>query len=150
MATSKELAKDPFSDVEPARHEQAERVSALILKYEPAVEPFEHDPADVDLTQFEQLTAPTQYDENTAPAAILRSPDGRILWLSVFRNPDTNKAVRYSATVVDAPHSPGERQTYGYYIDQRGFLADRRLATSNEAVELEHLIEVSEQFNPFD
>ncbi|MGF7228750.1 MAG: hypothetical protein ACQR33_02075 [Candidatus Saccharibacteria bacterium] len=95
---------------------QLEQLRDLIFFHEPEVGPFDGYPSKeildehhASLNDFELMTATPSYDETLAPSSILRAPDKRVLWLSTFRNPDTNQWISQHITIIDPPINRSSR-----------------------------------------
>ncbi|HTE57163.1 MAG TPA: hypothetical protein VK694_00305 [Verrucomicrobiae bacterium] len=135
--------------------DQLRQLRDTVLGHEPTAPPFDGIPADVSLTRFIDLAAPPLFDEKLAPSAVLRGPDKRAVWLSVFRDPDTNRMLKQSILLVDPPINRSERpeipQVSYELLEDLGRLAVRRIAappvTSEEVTALQELIDLSEDFD---
>ncbi len=144
-------------DLRPTQ-QQLRDLRATVFNYEPKIEPFMGLPAGIDLNDFEILASPPTFDETIAPSTTLRAPDKRVIWLSVFRNPDTNRVLRPSIMILDPPINRDERkelprEDYEILEVPLGRLAIERFSsppmTSVEVTALQSLIVSSEEFNGF-
>lgn len=144
--------------------DQLKKLSDTILQHEPQVSPFDGLPSkavldefDTDLDDFEILAGPPSYDETLAPAQTLRTTDRRVVWLSVFRNPDTNEPIQLHIMVIDPPINRSERPevpkedydlggTMGKYAIEH---FNSPPMTGTEVDALQELIDSAEPFNAF-
>lgn len=147
-----------MAEASPPTQDQLHQLRETILSYEPDIQPFDGIPGGIDLRNFETLTAPPTVDETSAPAATLKAPDKRVIWLSVFRNPDTNAIVKPTIMILDPSANLGEREeipqeNYELLEGPLGWLAiehcDAPAMTATEVAALQELIDRSEVFDPF-
>lgn len=137
--------------------EQLANLQRAIFARETVREPFDDIPKGVNPGDFVELTAPVTYDETIAPATTLRAPDGRVIWLSIFRNPDNNGVISENILIVDPPINrdkraeiPEESYMLKPILGQFAILnADLQEPDTIKVLELQQLIEQSEPFNPF-
>jgi hypothetical protein len=144
-------------DLEPTQ-EQLRKLRDLVFEYEPEIGPLDGIPEGIDLTQFEILAGPPTFDETMAPASTLRALDKRVVWVSVFRNPDTNAVIRQHIMVVDPPINRAERDELpreDYDLIENGpnhyniIREDAPPMTRPEVDALVSLIRDSKKFNAF-
>jgi len=92
----------------PASTKEITKLDDLVVANEAVIDPFEGLPP-FDLKDFEILASPPAYDDTIAPATTLKAPDKRVIWLSVFRNPDNRDKIRSYIMLIDPPVNRPER-----------------------------------------
>lgn len=138
--------------------DQLQALRTTILSHEPPDDPFDGIPAGVDLRNFAFLTAPASRTAHDAPAQILKAPDGRVVWLSTFRNPDTNAILKQSILVLDPPANhkqrpPAPDESYTLLGGESDELSIQRhkgpAMTAQEVKSLQNFINASFPMDPF-
>ena len=150
-----------IADLEPTQDQLATLHESIVAR-EAYVEPFDDLPKEIgmeDMARMEIYSDGAKYDESLAPAALYKTPDGRVLWLSVFRNPDMNTIVKETITIEEPLVDPELREeapseSYALSTNKDGAF----VLTINGTIEakkpeveyIQTLLEVSEPFNPFE
>lgn len=150
-----------IADLEPTQNQLATLHESIVAR-EAYVEPFDNLPSEIsmeDMARMEIYSDGAQYDESLAPAALFKTPDGRVLWLSVFRNPDTNSIVKETITIeeplVDRElREETSSESYALVINNDGkfdLTINGTIEAKKPEVEyIQTLLDISEPFNPFD
>lgn len=147
----------PHEAQEPTQ-DQLQQLCDTVLSYEVDIPPLAGIPPDVDLTRFVHLATLPMFNERIAPAATLKAPDKRVIWLSIFRNPDNRSIAKTSILILDPPVNRDQREElpvedYTIATNALGKLAIERAdgptVTAPEVTVLQNLIAASELFNPF-
>ncbi|MCA9334703.1 hypothetical protein KC953_00995 [Candidatus Saccharibacteria bacterium] len=150
-----------IADLEPSQ-KQLLSLHEQIVACEIVPEPFDGIPENIsmdDMSKMEVYSDGVEFDESLAPAALRKTLGGLVLWLSVFRNPQSNAIVRETITVVD----PSAATDYDDMPSSTSFslmknsedryvlMIDGTIVAKKPEVErVATLLEESEAFDPFD
>lgn len=157
LASDGDNSNETLTSLKPTQ-KQLSHLSEMLLAYEPKIEPLDGIPEGVDLRNMVDYTAPPTYNEKEAPSTVLRAPDARVIWLTTFRNPDSNQVTSQHILVTDPPINSGVRdampdESYTIHlINSEGITIEGNTVQPTNLFDVENLqklIESSEIFNPF-
>lgn len=133
---------------------QLERLHRSILDRENVPNPYDDLPHGLTMQEMRKMQVFTEtpdWDENLSPASIYKTHDGRVLWITVFRNPDTNAIVEDSVLLVD-PTDDNTQLTYSLRRNEQNKYELRKDGvelSGPELDDLQYLIDNSSHFDVF-
>lgn len=151
-----------IADLEPTQ-EQLLALHNTILAFEAQPEePFDEMPEGIsleNLSQMEVYSDGPNYDEALTSSSLYKTPDGRVIWISVFRNSDTNNIVNETITITNptANYESQEKvaeEGYGLKMQSNGkyalYINGDIKALKPEVEYIQTLLDISKPFDPFE
>lgn len=111
------------------------------------------------LSQMEVYSDGPNYDEALTSSSLYKTPDGRVIWISVFRNSDTNNIVNETITITNptANYESQEKvaeEGYGLKMQSNGkyalYINGDIKALKPEVEYIQTLLDISKPFDPFE